>query len=373
MHVCHFADTAIKSEYFRNLAAGLSEAGVRVSLIELWHGTSPEWLSSMPNVSYRSLNASSKMQYPLALWRLTRYLKDEGVDILHTHLFFAGLIGVLAKRLHRRTIIAVMRHHTSVVRMLGSWLHLTADKWMSEKADHVMTVSQAARDYMINVDGIRREDIDVVHLGFDFDKFAPSAEDRRCVRHEFGFGDDDIVIGYIANFAPVKGHLQLIQAFAGILDAAPNAKLFLVGRGMLDELRSAAKKIPGDRIVFAGWRDDIAACLNAMDIFVQPSLSEAFSQVLVEAMGVGLPVVATDVGGAREVVESGVNGWLVKPDNVPTLQEHILELCSDPAGREQLGTCGRQSVAERFTNENLVFRHLLLYERWMNERDRPRG
>ncbi|MFN0277453.1 MAG: glycosyltransferase family 4 protein [Pyrinomonadaceae bacterium] len=368
MHVCHFSDTAVESDYFKNIAAGLTRNGVRVSLIELGSGNMPEWLAEKPDVSYLSFNAGSKLQYPSAVVRLARFLNDNDVDILHTHLYFSGLIGVLAKRLQRRTIVTLMRHHTSVVRMLGSRLHVAVDKWMAEKADHVMTVSQAARKYMIEVDRINRKDIEVVYLGFDFDKMSPKREDRARVRREFGFTDDDLVIGYIGNFGKGKGHIQLIAAFEKIVKDLPQAKLFFVGRGMLDEVRDAAAKFPQNQIIFAGWRDDVSACLNAMDIFVQPSLSEAFSQVLVEAMGVGLPVIATNVGGAAEVIEDGVNGFLIEPDNVEALGERVTELCRNAALRQQIGTVGRKSVAERFTVELLVKRHLELYESWIAER-----
>lgn len=367
MHVCHFCDTSVESDYFKSIAAGLTQAGIRFSLIELGSGNPPKWLREMPDVSYLTLNAGSKFQYPRAVKNLSRYLTENEVDILHTHLFFAGLIGVLAKRRNPKTIVALMRHHTSVVRMLGSRLHIAADKWMAEKADHVMAVSQAVRDYMMKVDGIRRNDIEVVYLGFDFEKMSPDREERARVRSEFGFGDDDLVIGYVGNFAKGKGHVQLIKAFSKITKENPDAKLFFIGRGMLDQVKEAASEFSSDRIIFAGWRDDVAACLNAMDIFVQPSLSEAFSQVLVEAMGVGLPVIATDVGGAAEVIDDGVNGILIKPNDVAAIADNVVALYRDSDLRNKIGAAGRKSVSERFTTERLVDRHLELYRNWIAE------
>ncbi len=365
MHVCHLCDTSVEGDYFRNIAAGLTQKGVRVSLVELGCGTPPKWLGEIQNASYFCLNATSKLQYPLAVWRLSRFLRDERVNILHTHLFFSGLIGVLAKRLYSKTIVALMRHHTSVVRMLGSRMHIAADRWMAEKADHVMTVSQAGRDYMIDVDGIRRKDIEVVYLGFDFERLTPNAEDRRRVRREFGFADGDFVIGYVANFASGKGHIQLIEAFAKIAAEVPEAKLFFAGRGMLTEVQTATAKFPEGQIVFGGWRDDIPACLNAMDLFVQPSLSEAFSQVLIEAMGVGLPVIGTDVGGANEVIENGANGILIEPNNAEAIYREMKRLYDNNTFRGEIATAGMNTVRERFTAEQMVERQFALYESWM--------
>jgi len=366
MHVCHLCDTSVAGDYFRNLTAGLAQKGVRVSLVELGRGTPPKWLAEIPNASYSCLGATNKLQYPIAVRRLARFLKDEKIDILHTHLFYSGVIGILAKRLHSMTIVALMRHHTSVVRMLGSRIHIAADKWMAEKADHVMTVSQAARDYMVSVDGIRRSDIEVVYLGFDFEKFSPNAGDRKSVRLEFSFADEDFVIGYVGNFAKGKGHIQLIEAFAKIASEVPVARLLFAGGGMLLEVQKAAARFAG-QIIFAGWRDDIPACLNAMDIFVQPSLSEAFSQVLIEAMGVGLPVIATNVGGANEVIENKVNGILITPADTLAISGKVVELYRDVELRRKISLAGRKSVCDRFAVQQLVERHLELYERWIAE------
>ncbi len=367
MHVCHLCDTSVEGDYFKNITAGLTKNGVRVTLVELGPSSPPSWMTEFPDTAYFSLNARKKLDYPFGARRLARLLKRENVDILQTHLFYSGIIGVFAKRLHRKTIFALMRHHTSVVQMLGSRLHVAADKWMAEKADHVMTVSQAARVYMTEIDGIGRDDIDVVYLGFDFKKLSPSVDERARVRQEFGFDADDLMIGYVGNFAPGKGHLQLIEAFAKIVAEIPNARLFFVGRGMLPEVESAAAKLAG-KIVFAGWRTDVAACLNAMDLFIQPSLSEAFSQVLIEAMGVGLPVIATDVGGAKEVIEDGVNGILIAPGDTDQIYRETLKLYRDETLRHAIAAAGMSNVRERFTADKMVERHLELYTRWIEQR-----
>ncbi len=367
MHVCHLCDGSLEGDYFRNMAAGLTEKGVRVSLMELAPGSPPTWLSDVSGVSYASLEAAGKAQYPGAVRRLARYLKNERVDILHTHLFYSGLLGVLTKQLQRTTRVALMRHHTSVVRMLGSRLHIAADKWMAKHADHVLTVSNAARDYMREVDGITCE-IDVVYLGFDFERLRPDRESRERIRSEFGFADDDIVIGYVAGMLPGKGHVQLIEAYAEILQSLPNARLFLIGRGKLGEVDDAIGRLGlGRRIAFAGWRNDVPACLNAMDIFVQPSLSEAFSQVIVEAMGCGVPVIATDIGGAREVIENGVNGILIESDDRDAIAREVVKLYRSDDARIKMAAAGMSSVRERFTAERMVEQHLSLYNCWLQD------
>ena len=365
MHVCHFCDLTFEGEFFRLMITGLVRRGVRVSLIELSPGKAPSWLREVPEVTYLSFNVTSKLQYLGAVRRLARFVRDEQVDILHTHLYFAGLLGVMSKRLQRRAEVAVMRHHSSVVRLLGWGIHIRADKWMAENADHVMTVSQGARRYMIDVDRIARDDIEVVYLGFDFEKVAPNEDERARVRSEFGFDDGDFIIGYVSTLIPAKGHLQLIEAFKKLREDVPNAKLLFVGAGEYAAVTEAARDLPESSVTFTGHRDDVPACLNAMDLFVQPSLSEAFSRVIIEAMGTGLAVIATRVGGADEVIESGENGVLIPADDVNALHSEMLRLYHEPELRRRLAEKGMASVRESFPAGRMVDELMSLYRKWL--------
>ena len=368
MRVCHLCDGSVAGDYFRNITAGLTARGIELLLVELGSGTAPQWLAQFPGVAYHSLDVMGSRKIFSARKKVVELVQSEKIDILHTHLFYSGLAAAFAKRQLGSTTFAMMRHHTGVVRMLGSAFHVRADKWMAERAGRVLTVSEAARQYMLDVDGIRRDDIEVVYLGFDFEQMTPNAEKRAATRADFGFTDDDLVIGYVANFASGKGHVQLINAFDEVKRQIPNAKLILAGRGKLKEVEDTVGRLGlGRRITFAGWRDDAAAIYNATDIFVQPSLSEAFSQVLIEAMGCGLPVIATKVGGAAEVIENDVNGILIEPDDPQAIAREVIRLAEDKKLRSAIAERGMNSVRERFSAETMVERHLELYERWIDE------
>lgn len=369
MRVCHICDGSVAGDYFRNITAGLTAKGVELLLVELGSGTAPPWLASYPNVKYLSLNAAGSRNILAARKKVAELVSNEKIDILHTHLFYSGLAAAAAKKRLGNTVFSLMRHHTGVVRMLGTRFHVWADKWMAEKADHIVTVSEAARKYMLEVDGIRRDDIEVAYLGFDFEQKSPNSEKRAAARAEFGFSDEDVVVGYVANFTAGKGHVQLINAFDAVKRQVPNAKLVLAGRGKLKEVEDTVGRLGlGRRIVFAGWREDVVTVYNAMDIFVQPSLSEAFSQVLIEAMGCGLPAIATNVGGASEVIENGVNGILIEPDDQEALASEIIKLADNEKLRREIADRGMRSVRERFSAATMVERHFELYEKWLSER-----
>ncbi|HEX8287413.1 MAG TPA: glycosyltransferase, partial [Pyrinomonadaceae bacterium] len=339
------------------------------SLLELGAHNPPTWLGEFPDVKYFSLGATRKALYPRAVLQLSQFLKREKIDILQTHLFYAGLIGVLAKRLYRKTIVVLTRHHTSIVRILGSKYHLFLDKWMAEQADYVVAVSEATRNYMKQVDGIRGDHIETVHLGFDFEKRKPNSDQRKIIRDEFGFTEKDFVVGYVANLLPGKGHLRLIEAFSEVVKEASEARLFLVGHSKLAEVDQAIEEFSlQQKVVLTGWRDDVAACLNAIDLFVHPSLSEAFSQVLIEALSVRLPVVITNVGGASEVITDGENGFLIEPDNAQAIRDKILELYGSKPLRDKIAFAGHESARRRFNVEQMVNRQFELYENWLKKR-----
>ena len=294
-------------------------------------------------------------------------LKERQIPLLQTHLYYAGVIGVLSGLFSKDHKVVFTRHHTGVVRMLGTKLHVWLDKWSAEHADHVVAPSMGTKKYMLDVDDINAS-IDVVYYGFDFIQFSADNEKRLSVRKEFGFESDDFVIGYVGSFIEGKGHIQLVKAFADVSKSIPKAKLFLVGRGELEEVDEAITGLGlKEKVILTGFRRDAEACLNAMDLFVQPSLSEAFSQVLIEAMGVGLPAIATRVGGAEEVLDNSDNGILIEPDEPSEISDAILRLYKNEDLRKQMALNGQQVVKERYSSSDMAQLQYDLYRLWLNE------
>jgi glycosyltransferase involved in cell wall biosynthesis len=296
---------------------------------------------------------------------LARLLSRRKIDILQTHLFDAGLIGLLAARLAQTPIVILTRHHSDQVRMAGSRFHVGLDRWMARQADAVVAVSHAVRTYMMLNDGIDGERIAVINLGFDFSQLSPTDDERRGIRVEFGIGHE-FLIGCVASFFRTKGHRYLLAALSLIVKEIPNVRLLLVGPGDPTPLEATIKELGlENHVIIAGYRKDVPACMGAADIVVHPSLSEAFSQVVIEAMGVGTALIATDVGGAREVVTHRENGILVPPADASAIASTVLELHRNPGFRQRLAVSGQASVRRRFTVERMVeqqvdcYKHLL--------------
>ena len=127
MRVCHLCDGSVAGDYFRNITAGLTAAGIELLLVELGSGTAPSWLADFPGVKYRSLDAMGSRKIFSARKKVAELVRSEKIDILHTHLFYSGLAAALGKKQLGTTTFAMMRHHTGVVRMLGSPFHVRAD------------------------------------------------------------------------------------------------------------------------------------------------------------------------------------------------------------------------------------------------------
>jgi glycosyltransferase involved in cell wall biosynthesis len=172
--------------------------------------------------------------------------------------------------------------------------------------------------------------------------------------------DGPVVLGTLARLDPIKGLDLLLDAAASL----PQARVLVVGEGPLrEELEAQAQRLGlADRVELRGWVDDAPACLGEMDLFVLPSRNEGFPLSIVEAMLVGLPVVAADVGSVTEAVRDGETGLVVPPDDLPALRRALEGLVTDAAERARLGDAGRQVASDRFTASVMAASFVELYE-----------
>lgn len=365
MRICHITTATLDTHYFKNLAEGFSARGLDSIWVSLTEKQRPSWMQQLDGINYFSLDAPTRVYYPRAVFRLARLLRKHRIDLLQTHLFDAGLVGVLAARLAQIPVI-VTRHHLDQAFLIGTRMHIALDGWMARQADHVVVLSQAVRNHLINAERIDRETVETNYQGFDFEALSPTDEDRQRIRAEFNF-TSEFVIGCVAQLFKTKGHLYLLSAIKDLVPEIPEIRVLLLGTGD----RSFVETIVNDlglkeRVVFAGFRTDAAACMKAMDLLVHPSLSEAFCQVLIEGMAVGTAVISTDVGGAPEVITDGETGLLVPPADAKAIAEAVLSLYRDPQRRSEIASAGQTSVRRRFTVPRMVVQQIECYQRLLN-------
>ncbi len=288
--------------------------------------------------------------------KLARLLRQEKVEILHTHEYFANTMGRLAAVLAgtpRRFAHIQNSHWTRAERRPR---HYLIDRILSRTCDRVIACSEMARRYQIEVEKIHPDRVVMVPNCTDARLHDPSVA-RPGMRREFGFADTEILIASVARLTEVKGHQFLIDAARRIFEVFPACRILIVGDGPERPYleRQARGLALEDRIHFLGTRQDVPNILASIDLFVQPTLvREGLPLAITEAMASGKPVVATDVGGVSEAVRPGETGVLVPPGDADALAEGVLSLLRDPEHREALAAAGRRLCLDRFSIDTVI-------------------
>lgn len=220
-----------------------------------------------------------------------------------------------------------------------------------------------------------RGQVDVIHNGVDLDRFDPAAVDRDAQRANLGLDPDDRAIGVIAQITPWKGQEDAIAALAGVRREHPRTRLFLVGEAkfLSSETRfdnrafeaalveRARQSDVGEAVTFLGERADVAALVHALDVVLVPSWEEPFGRSVIEGMAMERAVLATSVGGPREIIEDGVTGVLAPPRDIAAWTRQIVRLLDDDDLRFRLGRAARTSLPGRFDAETHIRRIVETY------------
>ena len=299
----------------------------------------------------------------LSQWKLISVLLRIRPQVVHSFLPLATFMGALAGRVSgvpsvitSRRALATHQERHAILKPLDRF----ANAW-----SHQVTVNSKA----VWEDTVRRDHIDplklrLIYNGVDSAPFESAHSQRAAVRRQLGLKDNEPVIITVANLIPYKGHTDLIRAAQKVIAAIPESRFLLVGenRGIQKELVDQVKAMGiSERVMFLGQRNDIPKLLAASDLSVIPSHEEGFSNVVLESMAAGLPVVATDVGGNREAVSDGITGRLVAPRDPEAMAEKIILTLNDLGGAKMQGLQGQKRVKQLFTVAQMVDAHLKLY------------
>jgi glycosyltransferase involved in cell wall biosynthesis len=214
--------------------------------------------------------------------------------------------------------------------------------------------------------------IKVIHTGINLPRFVPGA-DRESTRAAFGYAEDDLVIGTMSRMNEFrKGNTYFLEMAAELAREFPRARFMLIGDGLLrGELEELAAQLGiADRVAFTGWRDDRHALLASMDAFVMPSLKEAGPTALLEAMAMGLPVVSTKVGMAREVIEDGYDGFIVPLADTLALVRSVRPMLADAELRRTVAQRARHKAETSFSIDRMAQHYTELLANVLNRKSR---
>jgi L-malate glycosyltransferase len=299
--------------------------------------------------------------------RLARYVRAHGVRIVHSFGFYANVFAIPAARLGgARVVVASIRDIGDHL----TWLQGLLQRWACRAADHVLVNAMAVKTLLVQqgYDGSR---ISVITNGIDVSRFRRPGE-AKGVRAGLGVPASAPVVAVMARLNRLKGIEYFLDAALLVAKRFDDVRFLIVGDSVSQayraELEARARALGlGERVVFTGFRSDVPDLLSLVSVSVLPSLSEGLSNVVLEAMAAGVPVVATSVGGTPEIVDDGVTGLLVPPRDAEALAHAISSLLADPARRLAIGEAGRRRVEERFSLEAMVRATEQLYERLLRE------
>jgi len=284
---------------------------------------------------------------------LTDILRRHQIDIIHTNTNYDRTAGAFAAA--RMNI-----PHVSNIHSFHSIQHnLTQFVRNRYCTRHFIVDGVCVRDLLMNKDGISPEKISVVYLGLEPDRKNDEPRQQDVLRKELSIPRDAIVLGNVARLVPFKGHEILLQSFAEIQKDFPDTRLLLVGDGELrDELQSIAIQLGiAEKIIFAGFRDDLESLYSIMDIYIHPSVEgggETFPFAVLQALRHELPVVVTRVGDVWAMVDEGKNGFIVPDRDVAAISQAVRRLIADRDLRNRMGESSRKILLERFTLSLMV-------------------
>ena len=291
-----------------------------------------------------------------AMNAVSRLLRDTRAGLLHTHMAKAGTIGRLsAFRLATRPR-TVHTFHGHVLEGYFSRPSQRAfveiERWLARRTDVLLAVSPQIRDALLDLRIGHPSQFHIMPVGLDLTPFLAVDGPSTAFRAELGLGADVGLIGTVGRLVPIKDHTTLLRA----LEYLPSVHLAVVGDGELRrQLEAAAiNRRLERRVHFVGWRHDLPSVLADLDAVVLTSRNEGTPVALIEALAACRPVVATDVGGVRHVVDDGRTGLLAPAGDDRAIAARLRDVLGDPSRAARMGRAGRAHVVACFGQGRLV-------------------
>jgi glycosyltransferase involved in cell wall biosynthesis len=285
--------------------------------------------------------------------QLVDYFRLYHIDIVHTHKYKDNILGALSsvyRGIHWRvrTLHGLPEPFLGLQALKMNIYQIIDNSVNRFLIDRILAVSLDLRSQLIKHFGVKK--VAYIHNAIDLERIQVNGRAAE-LRKELKLGGREFLIGTMGRLVPVKGLEFFLKAARIIRRQRPSVKFIIVGDGPLKEaLQALAREYSLDRdVLFLGHRDDSHDILDLMDLFVLPSFSEGIPMVLLEALAMARPVVATRVGGIPQVVEHGISGLLVEPWREDELAQSCIAVMDDYGFAQELGFAGRKHVEERFS------------------------
>lgn len=324
------------------------------------------------NIKVHRLDISNSLSVK-SLISTYRLLKKVSADILHTHGGTAGFYGRLASIISYKGVVVHTYHgihYLNFDKNLLGRIYKLIDKFLLRITDCTICVAQKDFEIGLKAGIVKKENSIVIHNGVDVEKFSltnKNSDFKINLKKE----NESIIIGSVGRLHHQKGYEYLISGSKAVLEKFPNVKFVLIGDG---ELRNSLESLAKNKGVynsysFVGNRKEIPELLAQMDIFVLPSLWEGLPLVILEAMAAKKPIVATDVNGIVEIIESGKEGLLVPPKNSTALSSALIRLLEDNELCKVLASNAYEKVAHDFNISKMINKTENLYQKLLLKKE----
>lgn len=344
-----------------DLVSRLLDHGVEVTLVAPPEGDLAE-LALAYGIPFHGIDLSAGLR-PGRMTALRRAIVSSAPDVVHAHGSRAAFFTRLADPMAEQRVVYTF--HGIHIDKAGSSARQTAllkaERRLVEKTARFITVSASDEESGAELGILDPARTDVVHNGID----PISLPEPGAFRREFGLSAETPLVLHVGRFDTPKNHRTLLDAWLRVADERPDARLVLIGSGPLEgAIRERRRALHlEESVIIAAPRPDITPAYADADMFVLPSLWEGFPYVILEAMSAGLPIVATEVNGIPEAIESGRTGLLVPPSNHYALADALVGLLGDSGRCRELGAAARQVVTSRFTLEAMTTGTLATYSK----------
>lgn len=349
------------------VAKPLRQEGFKLALLVLYRrkGAMPSLHPLVAEARRQELPAeqvldSHRLSFQL-IGHIAGKLKEGQFSLLHTHEYRGDLVGGIAAKLAGIKAVAVVRGYTD--RTLALRLYKVLDLLALRFFTKVITVSKHLRSQVLSA-GLPEQQVVTIYNAIDAEAFAAKASlGSLGLRERLGIGDQQQIVSIVGRLSVEKGHRYFLEGAKQVLSSLPETRFLIVGDGPLrKELERLTFSLGIDgAISFLGYQREVAALMSISDVLVLSSLKEGFGNVLIEAMALAKPVVATRVGGVPEIVRNGETGVLVPPKAPERLAEALLYLLRNPEEGKKLGERGKAVVVQEFNIETMAHKIAEVY------------